>query len=51
MIVLGIVLLVAGFLLNISILYTIGGIVLVIGVVMLIAGSTGHAIAGRRHYY
>jgi hypothetical protein len=51
MIVLGIVLLVAGFLLKISILWTIGILVLVIGVVLMLMGSMGHAVAGRRHYY
>jgi len=51
MIILGIVMMAAGFFLGISILWTIGIIVAVIGVVMLVAGSTGHAIAGRRHYY
>jgi hypothetical protein len=51
MIILGIVLLVAGFLLKISILWTIGIVVLVIGVVLTVMGSMGHAIAGRRTYY
>ena len=41
MIVLGIILLVAGFLLKISILWTIGIILLVIGVVRAILGSAG----------
>ena len=51
MIILGVILLAAGFLLKISILWTIGIIVLVIGVILLVLGSTGHAIAGRRHFY
>lgn len=51
MIILGVILLAAGFLLSIPILWTIGIIVLVIGVVLIIAGSTGHAVAGRRHYF
>ncbi|WP_197515292.1 DUF6131 family protein [Mycobacterium sp. 1245805.9] len=51
MIILGIVLLVAGFLLKISILWTIGIILLVIGAILAIVGHTGHAIAGRRHYF
>jgi hypothetical protein len=51
MIVLGLVLLVLGFLLNISILWTIGIIVLVIGAVLAILGATGRAVGGRRHYY
>ncbi|CPR08211.1 hypothetical protein BN971_01210 [Mycobacterium bohemicum DSM 44277] len=51
MIILGIVLLVAGFLLKISILWTLGIILLVIGAVLAIVGSTGRAVGGRRHWY
>ena len=51
MIILGVVLLVAGFLLNISILWTLGIILVVIGVILAVLGATGHAIAGRRHFY
>lgn len=51
MIILGIVLLIAGFLLKISILWTIGIILLVVGVVLAILGQTGRAVGGRRHYF
>ena len=51
MIILGIILLIAGFVLKISILWTIGIILLVVGVVLALLGSTGRAVAGRRHYY
>jgi Family of unknown function (DUF6131) len=51
MIILGIILLIAGFVLKISILWTIGIILLVIGAILMIAGSTGRAIGGRRHYF
>jgi len=51
MIVLGIILLVAGFLLNISILWTVGIVVLIIGLVLTVMGSMGHAVGGRRSYY
>ena len=51
MIILGIILLIAGFLLKISILWTIGIIVLIIGVVLAILGATGRAVGGRRHYF
>jgi hypothetical protein len=51
MIVFGVVLLIIGFLAKIAILWTIGAIVAVIGLVLLLLGSSGHAIAGRRHYY
>ena len=50
-IVLGIVLLIAGFVLKISILWTIGIILIVIGVVLALLGSMGRAVGGRRHYY
>jgi hypothetical protein len=51
MIVLGLILLVLGFLLKISILWTIGIIVLVVGLVLLLLGSTGRAVGGRRHWF
>ena len=50
MIILGIVLLVAGFLFKISILWTLGILLLVVGAILAILGSTGRAIGGRRHY-
>ena len=50
MIVLGLIPLVAGFILSIPILWTLGIIALVVGVVLMVAGSTGHAL-GRRHYF
>ena len=51
MIVAGIVLLLLGLLLGVGILYTIGIILIVIGAVLWLVGSTGRAIGGRRHYY
>lgn len=51
MIILGVILLIAGFLLGIPLLITAGVIVLLIGVVLWIAGMAGHAVGGRRHYY
>jgi hypothetical protein len=51
MIILGVILLIAGFLLKISILWTIGIIVLLIGVVLAIMGAMGRAVGGRRHYF
>ena len=43
--------LVAGFVLKISILWTIGIVLLVIGVVLMLMGRMGRAVGGRRHYY
>ncbi len=51
MIVLGIILLLVGFIAKIAILWTIGIIVLVVGLVLLALGSMGRAVGGRRHYY
>ena len=51
MIIFGLLLLLIGFFAHIAILWTIGVIVLIIGVVLWILGSMGHAVGGRRHYY
>jgi hypothetical protein len=51
MIILGIILLVAGFLLKLNILWVIGIILLVVGAVLAIMGRTGRAVGGRRHYF
>lgn len=51
MIILGIVLLIIGLIAKISILWTIGIIVLVVGLVLLALGSMGRKIGGRRHYW
>ncbi|MER5599777.1 DUF6131 family protein [Streptomyces sp. NPDC002265] len=51
MLILGIILLVVGFLTGISILWTIGVILLVVGVILWILGAAGHAVGGRRHYW
>jgi hypothetical protein len=51
LIIAGIVLLLLGLLLGVGILYTIGIILIVIGAVLWIVGSTGRAVGGRKHYY
>ena len=51
MIILGLILLIVGFLFHISILWTIGIILLIIGAILWLMGSTGRAIGGRRHYW
>ena len=51
MIIIGIVLLVLGFLLGFHLLWILGCILLVVGVVLLLLGSTGHAIGSRNHYW
>jgi hypothetical protein len=51
MIVLGVILLIVGFVLSIQLLWTIGVILLLIGLALWVLGSVGHAVGGRRHYY
>ncbi|MDT7656915.1 MAG: hypothetical protein QOF38_1630 [Pseudonocardiales bacterium] len=51
MIVLGVILLIIGWLTGISILYTVGSILLVVGLVLLLLGSVGRGVGGRRWYY
>lgn len=51
MILLGILLLLLGFFLHIHLLWTIGIVVLIIGVILFIIGATGHPIAGRRYWF
>ncbi|MEU8223713.1 hypothetical protein [Kribbella sp. NPDC048915] len=51
MLILGLILLILGFVLNISILWTLGIILLLIGAVFWILGATGRAVGGRRHWF
>jgi hypothetical protein len=51
MIILGLILLILGFVAKIAILWTIGIIVLVVGLVLVLAGSVGHPVGGRRWYW
>ncbi|MEV0357507.1 MULTISPECIES: hypothetical protein [unclassified Nocardia] len=51
MIVLGLILLLVGWLLGIPLLTTAGIVVLLVGAVLLLAGSLGRPVGGRRHYF
>ncbi|MBP0450660.1 hypothetical protein J5Y04_14055 [Kitasatospora sp. RG8] len=51
MIILGVILLLIGFLTSISILWTIGIVLVVIGLILWILGAVGHQVGSRRHYY
>jgi hypothetical protein len=51
MIVFGVVVLLVGLVAKIPILETIGVVLAVVGLVLMLFGSAGHAIAGRRHYW
>jgi hypothetical protein len=50
-IVLGLILLVIGFIAKIAIAWTIGIILLVVGLILALLGGLGHAVGGRRHYF
>jgi hypothetical protein len=50
-IVLGIIILIIGFVATIPILWTVGIILVIVGVLLEVLGATGRAVGGRRHYY
>ena len=51
LIILGIILVLIGWLASISILTTIGIILIVVGLVLALLGSMGRAVGGRKHWY
>jgi hypothetical protein len=51
MIILGVVLLLIGFLFKVAIIWTLGVLVVVVGAVVALLGFAGREIGGRRHYY
>jgi Family of unknown function (DUF6131) len=51
MIILGVILLIIGFVTGIAIIWTIGIIVVIVGLILALLGRVGHAVGGRRHYY
>lgn len=48
---LGVVLILLGWLVGIGILETVGVILLVVGLVLLLLGSVGHPMGGRGHWF
>jgi hypothetical protein len=44
-------LIVAALVPKLAVLWGVGIIVLVVGVILAILGTLGHAVGGRRHYY
>jgi hypothetical protein len=50
-IILGVLLLLIGWLTGISLLYTVGAIVLIVGVVFLILGNVGRPVGGRKVWF
>ena len=51
MIIIGLILLLLGFFLAVPLLWTLGIIVLIIGLVLLVAGQAGRQVGGRAHYW
>lgn len=51
MIVLGVILLIIGFIIGIPVLWTIGIILAIVGVVLAVLGGTGRRVGGRAHWY
>jgi len=51
MIILGVILLIIGFVAGISILWTIGIILLVVGLILALLGTMGRTVGPRRHYW
>ncbi len=51
MIILGIILLLIGYFTGLSILYTIGGILVVVGIVLWILGAVGRPVGGRKVWF
>lgn len=51
MIILGLILLIIGYVAGISLLYYIGGLLLIVGIILLILGRTGRAVGGRTNWF
>ena len=51
MVIFGLIILLIGFVTGIPIVWTIGMVVLVVGLVLWLLGTMGHAVGGRQHYY
>lgn len=51
MILLGVILLIIGFVAKVSIIWTLGIILIVVGAILAILGGTGRAVGGRKHWY
>ncbi len=51
MIIAGLMFLLVGMAANASVVWTVGNIVLIVGVVLLVLGLTDRGVRGRRHFY
>ena len=50
-ILLGVLLLIIGFVAKIAILWTIGIVLVVVGLILVLLGASGRAVGGRKHYF
>jgi hypothetical protein len=48
---LGLVLVIVGWLIGLGVLETLGLILLVVGIILALLGTTEYAIGGRRHWF
>lgn len=51
MIILGLILLLVGYFTGISILYYLGGLLVIVGVVLLTLGAIGRPVGGRKAWF
>ena len=51
MILLGVILLIIGFVAKVSLIWTLGIILIVVGAILALLGGTGRAVGGRKHWY
>ncbi|GAA4976456.1 hypothetical protein GCM10025792_21110 [Pseudonocardia tropica] len=51
MIILGLILLLVGYFAGIQLLYYLGGLLVIIGVVLLILGAIGRPVGGRKAWF
>ena len=51
MIIAGVILLIVGLLIHTPFVLYLGIVVAAVGLVLRLAGSRGHAVGGRRHYF
>ena len=51
MIILGLILLLVGYFTSITLLYYLGGLLVIIGVVLMILGAVGRPVGGRKSWF
>ena len=51
MVIVGLIILLLGYLTGSAFLWSLGGLVLIIGLILMLLGAVGHAVGGRRHYF